>query len=70
MNFRQVRDILEANGISFKRNGKGSHRIYEGIHNGKIRLVILSYNHLGEDVKPGTLAGIIRQSGLPKRLFR
>ncbi len=69
MKFREVVDKLKENNIIFKRNGKGSHKVYEGTYNGEIRVVILSYSQLGEDVPKGTLDNIKRQSGLPKKLF-
>jgi len=70
MKYRKVAQILGDNGISFKRNGKGSHKIYEGQVNGKNRVVVLSYSTLNDDVPKGTLGNIAKQSGLPKRLFR
>ena len=70
MNYRQVLAVLETHGFALERHGKGSHRVYEAHHRGRRWTVILSYGQLGEDVKPGTLSSIIRQSGLPKRAFR
>ena len=70
MKFRQVRDILKENNITFKREDKGSHKIYEGSHSGKTWVVLLAYEHLGDDVPKGTLINIKRQSGLSKKLFR
>ena len=62
--------ILERHGFVFERHGKGSHRVYEAHHSGQRWTVILSYGQLGEDIKPGTLSSIIRQSGLSKSDFR
>ena len=70
MTFRQVIDILEKNGIQFKRQGKGSHRLYEGTIGGEKRVVVVAYSNLGDEVKPGTLSAIIRRSGIPKNHFR
>jgi len=70
MTYRQITAILEANGFTFQRYGKGSHRVYECHHSGRRWLVILAFSRSGDDVKPGTLGSIIRQSGLPKSLFR
>ena len=70
MTYRRVITILEEHGFSFERYGKGSHRVYQAERSGKRWGVILSFSQLGEDVKPGTLSSIIRQSGLPRDAFR
>ncbi|MDO1560393.1 type II toxin-antitoxin system HicA family toxin [Brevundimonas sp. 2R-24] len=62
--------ILEAHGFSLKRHGATSHRRYEAVINGRKHYVDLSPHSWTDDVKPKTLASIIRQSGLPKKLFR
>ena len=70
MKYREVLRILRDNGFSYKRDGKGKHTIWEGKHSGKTYVVTLSYDQEGNDVPKGTLDNIIRQSGLPKKLFR
>ena len=70
MKYREVLRILRDNGFSFKRDGKGKHTIWEGNYSDKTHVVVLSYDQEGNDVPKGTLDNIIRQSGLPKRLFR
>ena len=70
MKYREVLEILTSNGFYFKREGKGSHTVYEAIHSNRTWTVILAYSHLGDDIRPNTLRSIIRQSGLPKDLFR
>ena len=70
MKYREALEILTGNGFYFKREGKGSHRVYEGSHSNRTWTVILSYSHLGDDIRPNTLRSIIRQSGLPKDRFR
>ena len=70
MKYREALEILVSNGFYFKREGKGSHRVYESTHSGRTWTVILSYSRLGDDIRPNTLRSIIRQSGLPKELFR
>jgi predicted RNA binding protein YcfA (HicA-like mRNA interferase family) len=70
MTYRQVITILEENGFYFERYGKGSHRVYQAHHSGKRWSVILSFGRPGEDVKPGTLSAIMRQSGLSRDVFR
>ena len=70
MTYRQAIAILEANGFAFARYGKGSHRVYQGWHSGRRWSVTLSYTQPGDDIKPGTLGSIIRQSGLHRKNFR
>jgi predicted RNA binding protein YcfA (HicA-like mRNA interferase family) len=62
--------LLEANGFRLHRQGKGSHVIYRGGVAGKVMLVTAAAHRASDDIKPGTLAAMIRQSGLPKKLFR
>ncbi|MBV8071904.1 MAG: type II toxin-antitoxin system HicA family toxin [Acidobacteriaceae bacterium] len=69
MNFREFIKILEAHGFELKRT-VGSHRRYEGTVNGRIQLVIVAYHSLGDEIRPKNLGSMIRQSGLPKRVFR
>ena len=69
MKFRDSIRILEANGFMLDRQ-RGSHRTYKGVVAGKMRVVIIACHRESDDIKPGTLSSIIRQSGLPKRLFR
>lgn len=52
------------------RQGKGSHAIYRGKTNGEVRLVTVAAHRMTDDIEPGTLGSMIRQSGLPKNLFR
>lgn len=69
MNFRTFIRILEANGFVLARQ-RGSHRAYEGVVDGKVRLVIVACHRESDDIRAGTLSSMVRQSGLPKRLFR
>ena len=68
MKVRQVVAVLESNGFSFDRKN-GSHGQFEGMVDGKRRLVTVSGKD-GDEVAKGTLASIKRQSGLSKALFR
>lgn len=70
MKFRDVIRVLEKHGFQFERQGRGSHRVYQRVADNKRYVVVLSYGRPGEDVKPGTLGSIIRQSGLSKEAFR
>ncbi|WP_400767360.1 type II toxin-antitoxin system HicA family toxin [Methylosinus sporium] len=70
MTFDAFIRILELNGFALHRQGKGSHAIYRGEVDGEVRLVTVAAHRLSDDIKPGTLASMIRQSGLPKKHFR
>ena len=70
MKFRDVITVLENNGFVLHRQGAGSHRRYRGVVDGEVRLVDVAPHSLNDDVAKGTLGSIIRQSGLPKNLFR
>lgn len=63
-----IRELLR-NGFVLVRQ-KGSHRQYEGFVDGTRHLVTISCHSESEDILPNTMQSIIRQSGLPKRLFR
>ncbi|MDE2844256.1 MAG: type II toxin-antitoxin system HicA family toxin [Chloroflexota bacterium] len=62
-------DILEGNGFHLERQ-RGSHHIYEGYVNEQRKSVTVSYSRRNQDIKAGTLSSMIRQSGLPRKLFR
>lgn len=68
MKVRKVIRVLADNGFRQVRQ-QGSHRQFEGFVDGKRRLATVAGNE-GDDVRPGTLAAIRQQSGLPRRLFR
>ncbi|MDQ2687357.1 MAG: type II toxin-antitoxin system HicA family toxin [Armatimonadota bacterium] len=61
-----VCDILTANGFVFARHGKGDHNIYQNAA-GEITRTVPVPMH--KELAVGTLSSIIRQSGLPRRLF-
>ena len=69
MKYRDVERLLLDNGFVPIRQ-HGSHRHLQGFVDGKRRIVTLAHHSRNEDVLPKTLASIIRQSGLPKRLFK
>lgn len=70
MKFSRFIDIIRAHGFDLHRQGSGSHVIYRGVVNGDVKLVTIAAHRLSDDIKPGTLAAMIRQSGLPKGVFR
>ena len=67
--FADVIDILEAHGFALVRQDATSHRQFRGVVQGQVRMVTVA-GKLSDDVAVGTLQSMIRQSGLPKRLFR
>ena len=69
MTFREFIKILESHGFELDRQ-RGSHRVYKGVVGGQTRVVVVAGHREGEEIKRGTLNSMIRQSGLPKRVFR
>ncbi len=69
MTFREFIRILEANGFVLSRQ-RGSHRTYRGVVAGRTRVVTVAFHREADDIKKGTLNSMIRQSGLPKRMFK
>ena len=69
MKFRDFVRILEAHGFVLDRQ-RGSHRTYKGSVDGRVRVVIVACHRESDDIKPGILSSMIRQSRLPKRTFR
>ena len=69
MKFRDFIRTLVGHGFELNRQ-RGSHRVYKGRIGGKTRLVVVACHSENDDIKPGTLASMIGQSGLPKRTFR
>lgn len=62
--------ILEQYGFTIHRDQDGSsHYRYRGVIEGKVRYVDCCGTG-GTVIKIGTLQSMIRQSGLPKKLFR
>jgi predicted RNA binding protein YcfA (HicA-like mRNA interferase family) len=70
MKYRDVIRLILAHGFTLKRHKGSSHRAYEGFIDGRRRVVTIACHSESDDVLPNVLASIIRQSGLPKRLFR
>jgi predicted RNA binding protein YcfA (HicA-like mRNA interferase family) len=70
LTYNQVEAIITQHGFTLKRHGATSHRRYEAVIGGKKRFVDLAPHRWSDEVKPKTLASIMRQSGLPKSAFR
>lgn len=69
MKFRDFIGILKGHGFELDRQS-GSHRTYKGSVKGKAYVVVVACHRESDDIKPATLSSMIRQSGLPKGLFR
>ena len=67
--FRRFVELLEAQDFKLHRQ-ESSHRRYRGEVGGQVRLVTVAFHNINDEIKPDTLASMIRQSGLPKSLFR
>jgi predicted RNA binding protein YcfA (HicA-like mRNA interferase family) len=60
--FREFIEIILAHKFWLERQD-GSHRQYNN-------RVTVAVHDMGDEIKPGTLKSMIRQSGSPKKLFR
>ncbi|MBR0833773.1 type II toxin-antitoxin system HicA family toxin [Bradyrhizobium manausense] len=67
--FREFIEILERALFVLART-EATHRRYVGKVDGLVRNVTVAFHNINDDIKPETLASMIRQSGLPKHLFR
>lgn len=63
MTYREVIELVEADGWFVSRTAKGSHRVYKHPSK-KGPLVIASGGKLSRDVPTGTLSSILKQAGL------
>lgn len=69
MKFRDFLRILEQEHFTLVRQA-GSHRLYEAVVEGQRRIVTVAGHRESDEIRPGTLASMIRQSGLPKARFQ
>ncbi len=68
--FAEFIAIIKANGFQPERQSGGSHAVWRREAGGAVHKVVVAAHSMTDDIKPGTLASMVRQSGLPKRLFR
>ncbi|MFN7175051.1 MAG: type II toxin-antitoxin system HicA family toxin [Thermaurantiacus tibetensis] len=68
--YRDVIEVLLASGFVRQPTGATSHQQFRGEVAGIVRIVTVKPHRMNDDVPLGTLKSIIRQSGLPERLFR
>jgi predicted RNA binding protein YcfA (HicA-like mRNA interferase family) len=64
--FREFIEIIERHKFFLERQ-EGSHRQYKDAAGNR---VTVAYHKLTDEIVPDTLRSMIRQSGLPKSLFR
>ncbi len=69
LTFQQVLDILEAHGFVVVRHKGTSHRQLRGVVNGAVQMTTPA-GKLSDEVAIRTLQAIMRQSGLPRSVFR
>ncbi|WOF74117.1 type II toxin-antitoxin system HicA family toxin [Parvibaculaceae bacterium PLY_AMNH_Bact1] len=71
MKYRRFIKIIEDNGFECTTPAKAtSHRKYTARRDGRLYVITVSYHLLSDEITPGTQSSMIRQSGLPKKLFR
>jgi predicted RNA binding protein YcfA (HicA-like mRNA interferase family) len=68
--FAEFIEIIKSNGFTLLRHEASSHQSWKGVIEGEIKYVTIACHSSGEYIPIGTLQSMIRQSGLPKRLFR
>lgn len=69
MKYRDFLRILLDHDFQLDRE-RATHKQYKGVVDGETKLVTVDCAQLGEDIRKDNLASMIRQSGLPKKLFR
>ena len=68
--YAEFLEIIEAYGFVLHRHDGGSHRRYRAVIRGAVHLVDMSQHNWNDEIPTGTLQAMIRQSGLPKKIFR
>jgi len=68
--FREFIAIVEKHNFSCDRQQGGSHRQYTRVIGKRVLRVTVAYHNINDEIAPKTLESMIRQSGLPKKLFR
>jgi predicted RNA binding protein YcfA (HicA-like mRNA interferase family) len=64
--FREFIEIIELHKFWLERQ-EGSHRQYKNAAGNRVTVAV---HDMGDEIKIKTLESMIRQSGLPKKLFR
>jgi predicted RNA binding protein YcfA (HicA-like mRNA interferase family) len=68
--FEEFIEIIEARGFApKKKRGGGSHQRYRGVVDGQVCFVDVGAHRINEHIGRQLLSTMIRQSGLPTRLF-
>ncbi len=66
-NFKEIKKVLEEYGFIHSHT-KGSHYYYTG-HYGKEPRIVQVPRHTSESLKPKTFKGIVKQSGIPLKIW-
>ena len=71
MKYRDFIDIIEAEGfVELTKKQRGDHHKYQGYVDDVRKMVTAAYKQGGEDITKTNLGYMIKQSGLPKKVFR
>jgi predicted RNA binding protein YcfA (HicA-like mRNA interferase family) len=65
--FTDIEKFLKSNGFIYAHT-KGSHYFYTGHYAGQPRIVQVP-RHSSKSLKPRTFKGIVKQSGIPQKLW-
>ncbi len=68
--YREFISILLTYNFVLSRHDGTSHRQYRAVIKGEVKLVTVACHNEGDDIPVGTLKAMIRQSGLPSKIFR
>lgn len=68
--YRRFIEIIENHGFVEVRHEATSHRRFRGERDGKVYLVTVAYHRIEQQIGLNVLQSMIRQSGLPKGLFK
>jgi predicted RNA binding protein YcfA (HicA-like mRNA interferase family) len=68
--FSEFIEIICLHGFVMTRHEGGSHRTYRGVIDGEVKFVTVAPHQMSDTIKRGTLKALIRDCGLPAKLFR
>jgi predicted RNA binding protein YcfA (HicA-like mRNA interferase family) len=68
--FREFMNIIKDHGFLLMRHDSTSHQRWKRVEGEKVYYIDIACHNEGKNIPTGTLQSMIRQSGLPKKLFR